>query len=154
MRKQPSSRMCFVCGRQNSVGLKLEFYEDSEPDQVRTEFVVPAEFQGYPGTVHGGIVATILDEVSGRAVMIGTSDDYLMATLKMSVRYHRPTPTGAPLVAVGRVERLGGTGARVAGEIRLADGTVTASSESLLAAVPEEFLERWEPEKPYWKVYE
>ena len=152
MRKQPSSRMCFACGRQNPIGLKLEFYEGSGPDQVQAEFAVPDEFQGYPGTVHGGIVATILDEVSGRAVMASTSDDNLMATLKISVRYLRPTPTATPLVAVGRVKRLGGRGARVVGEIRLADGTVTAECESLLASVPEELLKRWEPEKRHWKV--
>jgi len=146
--------MCFICGRQNPVGLELAFYEDPEAGQVRAEFTIPDEYQGYPGVVHGGIVAAILDEVSGRAVMIGGSDENLMATLRLTIRYRRPTPTGTPLTGVGWVERMGGRHARVAGEIRLPDGTVTAECESLLAAVPEEFLARWAEEKPYWKVYE
>jgi uncharacterized protein (TIGR00369 family) len=153
MRKQPNSRMCFVCGLQNPVGLKLAFYEDHEAEQVRAEFTIPDVYQGYPGVVHGGIVAAILDEVSGRAVMLYSSDENLMATLRMTVRYRRPTPTGTPLTAVGRVEYMGQAGARVTGEIRLPDGAVTAECDSLLAHVPEEFRARWEAEKPYWKVY-
>ena len=154
MRKQPNSRMCFLCGRQNPVGLKLEFYEDAEAGLVRTEFSVPEEYQGYPGVVHGGIVAAILDETAGRAVMLGSSDENLMATLKLTVRYRRPTPVCTTLTAIGWVEKLSSVGAHVAGEIRLPDGTVTAECEAVLGTVPEEFRARWEPEKPYWKVYE
>jgi len=146
--------MCFVCGLQNLAGLKLAFYEDPEAGQVRAEFTVPDEYQGYPGVVHGGIIAAVLDEVSGRAVLIRGSEEDLMATLKITIRYRRPTPTGTPLTAVGWVERMGGMGARVAGEIRLPDGTVTAECESVLVHPPQEFFDQWEAEKPYWKVYE
>jgi uncharacterized protein (TIGR00369 family) len=154
MRKQPNSRMCFLCGLQNPVGLKLAFYEDAEAGQVRAKCSVPDEFQGYPGIVHGGIVAAILDEIAGRAVMLDGSDENMMATLRLTVRYRHPTPTETPLTAVGWVEQTSGRRARVAGEIRLPDGTVTAECECLLVPVPDEFQKRWEPEKPYWKVYE
>ncbi|MBN1179724.1 MAG: PaaI family thioesterase, partial [Anaerolineae bacterium] len=145
---------CFICGVDNPVGLKLTFYEDHEAEQVRVEFVVPEVYQGYPGVVHGGIVSTVLDETSGRAILLHRPDDELMATLRMTVRYRRPTPTETPLVAVGWVERIGGRGAQVAGEIRLLDGTVTAECESLLVPVPETFRENWEQEKTHWKVRE
>lgn len=153
MRKQPNSRNCFVCGMQNPVGLKLAFYEDHESEQVQAEFTVPEKYEGYPGYVHGGIISAILDEVSGRAVMIKGGDESLFATLRLTVSYRQPTPTETELVAVGWVEHAGGVGARVAGEIRLPDGTVTAECESLLTPPPEEFREQWEDEKPYWKVY-
>jgi uncharacterized protein (TIGR00369 family) len=146
--------MCFICGRQNPVGLKLDFYEDDEAEQVRVAFTVPDEYQGYPGVVHGGIVSAILDEVSGRAVMSSEDDERLMATLRLTVRFRHPTPTETPLTAVGWVQQIGGIGAKVAGEIRRPDGTVTADCEALLADPPDEFRERWEDEKPYWKVYE
>ena len=154
MRRQPNSRMCFLCGRDNPIGLKLAFYEDTEAKQVQVDFTVPDEYQGYPGIVHGGIVAAVLDETSGRAVMVNGSDDTLMATLRLTIRYRHPTPTETPLKAVGWVERMGGRGARVAAEIRLPDGTVTAECETLLANVPEEFRVRWKEEKAYWKVDE
>jgi uncharacterized protein (TIGR00369 family) len=146
--------MCFLCGRQNPVGLKLDFYEEPEARQVRSEFRVPDEYQGFPGVVHGGIVAAILDEVAGRAVMIGTSDQNLMATLRLSVRFRRPTPIDTSLVAVGWVERIGESRARVAGEIRLSDGTVTAECEATLARIPDEIRAGWKPEWEYWKVYD
>jgi len=146
--------MCFVCGLQNPIGLKLAFYQDAEADQVRAEITVPDEYQGYPGVVHGGIVSAILDEVAGRAIMLRRSDDDLMATLRLTVRFRRPTPTETPLTALGWVERMGGVGARVAGEIRIPDGTVTADCEAVLADVPDQFYTSWEEEKVYWRVYE
>lgn len=152
MRPQPTSRMCFVCGRENPCGLKLKFYEDPEDRVVRAEFVVPEPYQGYPGVVHGGIVAAILDEVAGRAVMLHKDHQTFMVTLRLTVRYRRPTPIGVPLTAVGWVEQMGGAGAKVAGQIRLPDGTVTAEGEALLSAAPDEFREAWEQERPYWKV--
>ncbi len=150
--KQPTSRMCFVCGRENPVGLKLEFHEDEETNRVSADFAIPDQYQGYPGVVHGGIVATILDEVSGRAVMTQEGEDRLMATLRMTVRFRCPTPTGTPLTAVGWITRMGGLGARVVGEIRLRDGTVTADCESLLVDPPEHFKDGWEQEKAYWRA--
>lgn len=152
MRPQPTSRMCFVCGRENPFGLKLKFYEDPENRVVRAEFTLSEAYQGYPGIAHGGVIAAILDEVSGRAVMLHTTSETFMATLRLTVRYRRLTPTGTPLVAVGWVEQIGGAGAKVAGQIRLPDGTVTAEGEALLTAAPEEFRARWEAERPYWKV--
>ncbi|HID89083.1 MAG TPA: PaaI family thioesterase [Anaerolineae bacterium] len=154
MDKQPSSRMCFVCGVQNPIGLKLAFYQDPEAGQVRATFTVPDVYQGYPGVVHGGIVAAVLDEVAGRAVMLHRpGEEGLMVTLRLTIRYRHPTPTETPLTAVGWVEQIGGIGARVAGQIRLPDGTVTAECESLLGPVPESFRASWEEEKAYWKVY-
>lgn len=154
MEKQPTSRMCFICGRQNPVGLKMDFYQDQDAEQIMADLVVPDAYQGYPGVVHGGIVAAILDEVAGRAILLYRSAEELMATLRLTIRYRRPTPTETPLTVVGYVERLSGAGARVAGEIRLPDGTVTAEGESLLAPVPDSFREQWEEEKKYWRVYE
>ena len=86
--------------------------------------------------------------------MMGEDDDRLLATLRMTVRFRRPTPTEAPLIAIGWVEKSSGVGARVAGEIRLPDGTVTASCESLLVEPPAEFKERWKEEKTYWGAEE
>jgi uncharacterized protein (TIGR00369 family) len=146
--------MCFICGRRNPIGLKLDFYEDQEAEQVRVDFTVPNEYQGYPGVVHGGIVSAILDEVSGRAVMIDEGEERLMATLRLTVRFRHPTPTETPLTAVGWVKQVSGVGAKAAGEIRLPDGAVSADCEAVLANPPETFRERWEDEKAYWRVYE
>ncbi len=95
MRPQPTSRMCFVCGRENPCGLKLKFYEDPENGTVQAEFVVLEMYQGYPGVVHGGVIAAILDEVAGRAVMLRKDHEAFMVTLRLTVRYRKPTPVGS-----------------------------------------------------------
>lgn len=152
--RQPSSRTCFLCGRQNPVGLKITWVNDRATRQVRARVVVPEHFNGYPGVVHGGIVAAILDETAGRAVLLDGDADNLMVTVKLEVRYRKPTPTGVPLTAVGWVIQQTETRARVAGELRLEDGAVTAECEALLFRPSREFFDRWEPEKQYWRVYE
>ncbi|NPA07323.1 MAG: PaaI family thioesterase, partial [Chloroflexi bacterium] len=63
---QPNSAHCFVCGLRNPYGLKMRFLQIA-PDRVRAYAVVPEVYQGYPGVVHGGILAAMMDEVTGRA---------------------------------------------------------------------------------------
>ena len=60
VKKQPNSRMCFVCGVENPIGLKLFFYTDDE-DRCTARFRPKPEHQGYPGHLHGGIISTVLD---------------------------------------------------------------------------------------------
>ena len=51
---------CFVCGKKNPIGLKLNFSFDGKT--ITTEFVPQKEHQGYFNIVHGGIISTLLDE--------------------------------------------------------------------------------------------
>ena len=66
MEKQPNSDMCFVCGRNNPAGLYMQFF-DNGLDEVISNYTVPERYQSYPGIVHGGILASMLDEVVQRA---------------------------------------------------------------------------------------
>ncbi len=154
MEKQPNSRTCFLCGRQNDVGLKLSWYNDLEAQQIRAEVTIPEHFNGYPGFVHGGIVAALLDETAGRALLLGGGYDDLMVTLKLEVRYRQPTPTDQPLTLIGWVINRSASRARVAAQVLLADGTITAEGQAIVVRPPEEFLRRWEAEKQYWHVYD
>jgi uncharacterized protein (TIGR00369 family) len=154
MEKQPNSRACFVCGRQNPISLKMSWYNDRDAQQVRAIVTVPEQFNGYPQVVHGGVVAAMLDETAGRAIMLDGNAHNLMVTLKLEITYRRPTPTNTPLTVVGWVIKQGTNRAQVAGEIRLPDGTVTAQCEALVVRPPPEIMQRWEAEKPYWRVYE
>ena len=58
--KQPNSRMCFVCGIDNPIGLHLAFYTDDEGRCI-ARFQPRPHHQGYPGQLHGGLISTILD---------------------------------------------------------------------------------------------
>ncbi len=151
--KQPNSRMCFICGLQNPVGLHMAIYNDHDNNSIFSNITVPDQYQSYPGVVHGGIVATMLDEISGRATIMDSNDQNLMVTMKLEVKYRLPTPTNTPLKVVGRIVSQSKSRAKVVGEIQLPDGTVTASCESLLVRPPDNLRTRWEAELPYWKVY-
>jgi uncharacterized protein (TIGR00369 family) len=137
---QGTSRMCFVCGRENPVGLHLTFYEDVESGQLVVPLNIPSRYQGYPGIVHGGILSTILDEAMGRAINIGQDDEQFWVTAKLEMRYRKPTPTETPLTAVGWVVKKRSRTAEVAGEIRLEDGTVTAEASAVIVCPSGETL--------------
>lgn len=152
MRKQPTSRYCFICGRENPVGLKMNLFSDDMQEEVRAIVTVPEHFNGYPGVVHGGVVAAILDETAGRAVLIKGGDENLMMTIKLEVNYKRPTPTETPLTVIGRVIRQTPKRANVWGEIRLADETVTATCKAFVLKPPPELIDPWEEERSFWRV--
>lgn len=148
--RQPTSLRCFACGKNNPIGLKLEWFNDYENKQIETTFTLSDDYCSYPGTVHGGIIATILDETSGRAILLDNDFNRLMVTLKMEVVYKHNTPTNTPLKAVGRVIRDSGSRAQVEGEIILPDGTVSAKCTSLLFKIPQAVKDKWGPEAEEW----
>ena len=148
--KQPNSEMCFVCGRSNPVGLYMKFYDDGET-QVMSEFTVPAHYQGYPGVVHGGVLAAMLDEVVARVSMIGDHHHFMMS-VRLQVLYRHPVPTETPLRIVGRILRLRGRLGKAEGQIILPDGTVACESTMSLADVPRELLDSTNPQLLNWKL--
>ena len=104
--RQPTSLRCFACGKNNPIGLKLEWFNDYENKQIETTFTLSDDYCSYPGTVHGGIIATILDETSGRAILLDNDFNLLMVTLKMEVVYKHtiftPSCSSMPFVALAR----------------------------------------------------
>ena len=149
--KQPNSLKCFVCGVENPVGLHLAFY--AQPDgEVTCDVTLPERYQGYPGVVHGGIVASMLDEIAGRAAMQGDVTRFMM-TAKLEVRYRKPVPIGQPLRLIGRLSRRRGRLTDVQGEIRLSDGSVAAEAQALLSDIPDTFRGVSDPERLGWRVY-
>ena len=150
--RQPSSRSCFVCGRENPVGLKVRWDQHPEAGEIRGTVTVPEHFNGYPGVTHGGIVAALLDETGGRTILMDGGFEDLMVTAKLEVVYRRPTPTGVPLLAVGRLTRRSETRAEAEAELRLPDGTVSARATVLLARPPDAIVERWAEERGNWRV--
>ena len=151
--KQPNSKDCFVCGVENEHGLHLEFYE-TEPGKVEVDYTVPEHFQGYDGIVHGGIVATLVDEVLGR-VHMGSDPEQprFMYTAKMSITYRKPVPTGKPIKIVGQAQKSRRRTATSTARIYGPDGNTLVEAEALLVDLPSEKLEGVDLEAVGWKVY-
>ena len=149
--KQPNSRHCFACGLENQIGLKLKFYETA-PGEVTVNHVVPDEYQGYPGVVHGGVVAAMLDEVAGRTQMGGDPPRF-MFTARLDIRYRHNVPTGQPLRMVGRAGKVKRRTATASAQLFGPDGLLLAEAEALLVNVPEDVIKEVDLEELGWKVY-
>ena len=150
--RQPNSRDCFACGLANPFGLQLRFDVPS-PGQVVTLISVPEQYQGFPGVVHGGIVAAMLDEVCWRAPM-GIDSPRLMYTARLDLRYRKNVPIGQPLKIVGRTIKKKSRTATSVGEIFGPQGDILAEAEALLVDIPAEYQEGIDLEALGWKIYD
>lgn len=99
--KQPNGTECFVCGLENDKGLKAFFYE-TDTNEVAAVFTPHRLHQSYPGRIHGGIAASILDETIGRAIQIGNPDIWGV-TVGLNLTYKKPLPYECELKAFGRI---------------------------------------------------
>lgn len=150
--KQANSLDCFVCGKANQFGLQLTFFETA-PGEVTCEYTVPNQYQGYPGIVHGGIVAAMLDEVCGRAYMGGNPPRF-MYTARLEIRYRKNVPIGEPLRIVGKTQKSKSRTATSCGVIYDEHGEALAEANALLVDIPEDIFESVDLEALGWKVYE
>jgi acyl-coenzyme A thioesterase PaaI-like protein len=151
-KKQPNSRMCFICGLENPIGLKLKIYQTS-PGVIETTYTAPDHFQGYPGILHGGIVASILDEISGRTLMGEPSSPRFMFTGRLQVKYRKNVPTGKPLRIIGKAIRSKGKTAEGWAGIYDQAGDLLAEASTLLIDLPKETIDTANLDELGWKVY-
>jgi len=150
--RQPNSRHCFVCGLENPFGLHLQFFTEENGDVV-VQHTVPEQYQGYPGVVHGGVVAAMLDEVAGRVFMGDPSQPRFMYTARMEIRYRKNVPVCQPLRLVGRPGKNKGRTATASGAIYGPAGELLAEADLLLVEVPSDVVDTTNLEQLGWKVY-
>lgn len=114
---------CFVCGLANPDGLQLDFYWDG--DEMRTEFFTHERYQGYNGVTHGGISATILDEVMAKHL---TTRGFGVVTASMKIRYRKPVPTGVNITFRSRLVAQKRNIYKMAASAHLPDGNVAVEA--------------------------
>jgi acyl-coenzyme A thioesterase PaaI-like protein len=118
----PYTRDCFVCGAHNAHGLKLRFRREGE--EVHAEFTPQPHHAGFRGIVHGGILATVLDEAMFWAAA-STKKRFCVAA-ELSVRYLKKVPVGRKLLCVAWLDTDRGRLWHSRAELRDAAGTVYA----------------------------
>lgn len=91
MQSLPNSRSCFVCGLENPAGLQLKFETDGRV--VHGQWTPTHAHVGFKDTVHGGLTATLLDEVM--TWVCGVASGRFCYCAEMTVRYRRPLHPGA-----------------------------------------------------------
>jgi uncharacterized protein (TIGR00369 family) len=124
---QNVSRMCLVCGRDNSAGLGARFFE-LEDGELAGVFRPREEHQGYPGRLHGGVVSAVLDETIGRAINLADEHTWGV-TVELNVRFRKPVPLDREVRVLGRITRDSGRLFEGTGEIVLEDGSIAAEAQ-------------------------
>ena len=148
--KQHTSKMCFVCGVENKFGLHTNFYE-LENDELVAVFTPCEEHQGYPGRLHGGIAATILDETIGRAIM-KTHQDVWGVTVEITIRYRKPIPLDGEIRVRSRIVRETNRSFEGTGEILLDDGSVAVEGRGKYIKLPIDKIADFDYDEQAWKV--
>ena len=152
IRKQNTSRDCFVCGTANTFGLYAKFYEcekitnDEENGEkvLLTIFTPKDQHQSYPGRMHGGIGATILDEAIGRAYNILYPDAWGV-TMHLTTKFRKPTPLNQTLYVESKITKTGSRAFDGEGKVFTTDGTICITGEGRYLTVPLEQITGGEP---------
>jgi acyl-coenzyme A thioesterase PaaI-like protein len=126
-----NNHRCFVCGPSNPDGLHLDFEPEGSAG-VRTTYVIPERFQGFAGIVHGGILATILDECMVNTVWLRGVP---AVTARFEMRLRRPVRLGDRVTFRAEVRRESAKGFEVVSHAELDDGAVVAEGHAVLVKV-------------------
>jgi acyl dehydratase len=125
---------CFACGTLNAGGLHLDLHVDGE--RCWTDLSIPSRFQGWDEIAHGGIVATILDEVMAWSLV--DADNWGL-TARMTVDFKRPVPLDRPVHAEGWITQARRRLVTTAGQIvDAASGELLATAEATYIAATDE----------------
>lgn len=123
---------CFGCGPANEHGLKLRFSLDHETGTSTAKVKLARRFEGPPGHIHGGIIATLMDEAMGKVNKI---HGVVAMTRHMEIDYLRPSPLGQVLTVTGRFLRREGRKIFMEGEIHNAAGDLLVRSKGLFIVI-------------------
>ena len=130
-----SDASCFVCGSANERGLGLTFALEADPARASADWVFPAWCQGWAGVVHGGLLASVLDELCIKsAEALGLP----CVTATLDVKYRRPVLTEQACRGEGTLLSRRGRVLEATSRIMNGDGVVCASAQARLMLIPRE----------------
>jgi len=150
-KKQQNSKTCLVCGLVKRTRIvKHPFYE-LDNDELVAIFKPLQEHQSYPGRLHGGIAAAILDETIGRVIMI-EDEKMFGVTVDLNFKYRKPVPLDQELRVVARLTRNSSRIFEGTGEILLADGEAAVTGWGKYMKIPMAKMTEFDPEEEKWQV--
>jgi acyl-coenzyme A thioesterase PaaI-like protein len=117
--------MCFVCGKHNPIGLKVDFDTDPDSLTIRGRFIPRSEHQGYHGIMHGGLVSTLLDEAM---VKLLWEAGIHAVSASLQIKLVRPVRVGEPVVITGWVDADKGRIIHTASRLEDSTGAVLAEA--------------------------
>lgn len=118
---------CFGCGDGNPIGIQLSDFTQ-EKDGASAPFVARTDYNGFDGVVHGGVIATALDEISAWACVL--SQGVFVFTATLEIRYRKVVRTDAEYTLRARVVHRRGKRLNVESSLR-SGNTVLAEATGL-----------------------
>lgn len=85
---------CFVCGEENDIGLRARFFFDEDTRKAVCDVIADEQYAGYKHIFHGGITATLLDEIMIKSLL---AEGNMVVTAEMTVRFKKPVYSGDSL---------------------------------------------------------
>jgi HAD superfamily hydrolase (TIGR01509 family) len=137
-----AAKFCFACSQNNPIGLKLKPVHDR--DKVSAEFTAGKFHQGWDNTVHGGILYTLLDEVTAYAMLCHGIE--LGFTAKSEIRFRHVAPINEPIQASAWVTRVNRRLAESKAVLTLKDGTVLVEGDFLF------YVQTWLKKTILWDM--
>ena len=131
MPELPHTHSCFVCGENNPSGLKLRFHEE-DGNVVTATFTPRPEHIGFQNVTHGGVLATVLDEIMVWACAVATKRFAYCA--EMTTRFHQPAPPGEELRVTSELT------SNRRNKIFEAKATILTANEKLVAEATGKYL--------------
>ncbi len=93
---------CFACGARNPIGLRMQVNYVENTLAAESQLALPKEFQGWQEVIHGGILATLLDEIMMHAVWHFAGAG---VTLGIDVKFRQPLAPAETILVRGRINR-------------------------------------------------
>ena len=124
---ESTARLCFACSQENPIGLKLKPIQYGE--KVTAEFTAGKFHQGWDNVIHGGILYTLLDEVTAYAMLCHGIE--LGVTAKSEIRFKQVAPINEPIKASAWVTKLTKRLVETKGVLTLKDNTVIVDGDFL-----------------------
>ena len=122
--------MCFACGKNNPIGLKLKF--ERHGNTTRTEFTPTKLYQGWVNIVHGGIIHCLLDEAMSYAAIF---EGMNCLTAKTEFRLRRPALIGEPLIITASATKVTKRLIETEAQVSLKDGTIIAEGTAKMFVI-------------------
>ena len=136
---------CFGCGGANQDGMKLTFEQDDERQRIVGRFRIGARYQGGPGFLHGGIIATLLDEAMGK---VNRFSKARAVTAELTIEYKKPVRVDEEILVEGWQADQNGRNFYHEAEIRNVRGDLLARGKGRFVTIDvEKFSKKLTPEK-------
>lgn len=118
----------FVSGDSTGERVVVRYYRNDADRSLVAKALVGPGTQGPPGHVHGGCMASLLDEAMGGAAWMA---GHQSVAAELKTRFRNMLPIGTRLLIEARVDSVDGRKVRTKGNLRSEDGTTFAEGEAL-----------------------